>query len=191
MDTPFYSLNDAARHLHVSATTLKRWEKDGRLPFVVERTAGGHRRYTDSQLDELRQLIRSQRLAPASTPSPVVAPQTAVTIRPARSAFSQGWHDLRSGVLGAFITWAILAPLICLSYYTDSVIPAIIDLRFMLVIPMFCLLVGYCLFTVLAGRVSLTGARCLQACIGGIFAAVAGPAFTYLAIAIMHNIQAI
>ncbi|MBO5659105.1 MAG: MerR family DNA-binding transcriptional regulator, partial [Duodenibacillus sp.] len=38
-----YSIDEAAKKLGVSISTLRRWEKEGRL--VAERTSKGHRRY--------------------------------------------------------------------------------------------------------------------------------------------------
>ncbi len=43
-----YSISQAADHLGVSLSTLRRWEACGKL--VPERTAGGQRRYSASQL---------------------------------------------------------------------------------------------------------------------------------------------
>ena len=43
-----YSISQAADHLEVSLSTLRRWEACGKL--VPERTAGGQRRYSASQL---------------------------------------------------------------------------------------------------------------------------------------------
>ncbi len=43
-----YSISRAAHHLGVSPSTLRRWEACGKL--VPERTAGGQRRYSASQL---------------------------------------------------------------------------------------------------------------------------------------------
>jgi predicted site-specific integrase-resolvase len=42
------SISRAAKELGVSITTLRRWEKAGKI--VPERTANGHRRYDLSQL---------------------------------------------------------------------------------------------------------------------------------------------
>lgn len=42
------SIGDAAKALGVSVTTLRRWEKEGRL--TPEHTSGGHRRYDLAKL---------------------------------------------------------------------------------------------------------------------------------------------
>ena len=46
--TQRYSISQAADHLGVSSSTLRRWEASGKL--VPERTVGGQRRYSASQL---------------------------------------------------------------------------------------------------------------------------------------------
>lgn len=46
--TQRYSISQAAGHLGVSSSTLRRWETSGKL--VPERTVGGQRRYSASQL---------------------------------------------------------------------------------------------------------------------------------------------
>jgi excisionase family DNA binding protein len=52
-DPPRYLLpSEVADLLHVSPKTIRRWAKEGRLPFL--RTLGGHRRYSEA---EIRQLI--------------------------------------------------------------------------------------------------------------------------------------
>lgn len=48
----------AARILSVSSETLRLWERDGKLPFDVERTAGGQRRYPAAQVQALSLRIR-------------------------------------------------------------------------------------------------------------------------------------
>jgi predicted site-specific integrase-resolvase len=44
----FVGIGEASKALGVSITTLRRWEKTGKL--VAEHTAGGHRRYDLSKL---------------------------------------------------------------------------------------------------------------------------------------------
>lgn len=46
----YLGISQAAKYLQVSQSTLRRWEKNGRLHPL--RTAGGTRRYTRKQLDE-------------------------------------------------------------------------------------------------------------------------------------------
>lgn len=43
-----YSISFAARYLSVSVSTLRRWDRNGKLKAI--RSLGGHRRYTKSQL---------------------------------------------------------------------------------------------------------------------------------------------
>jgi excisionase family DNA binding protein len=42
---------EVAAQLQVSAKTVSRWAKEGRLPY--RRTLGGHRRYDPQQIDRL------------------------------------------------------------------------------------------------------------------------------------------
>lgn len=50
------TIGEAARFLGVSAQTLIRWERDGRIRAA--RTLGGHRRFDRDQLRELREQDR-------------------------------------------------------------------------------------------------------------------------------------
>lgn len=50
-----YSVKDAAEMLGVHSSTLRRWEIEGKL--VPQRTKGGHRRYSISQLSEVKQVV--------------------------------------------------------------------------------------------------------------------------------------
>ena len=47
----FITVNEAARILRVSATTVRNWAADGRLD--EHRTAGGHRRFRVSEVQRL------------------------------------------------------------------------------------------------------------------------------------------
>ena len=51
-DNDYLKIQEAAKLLRVSTKTLRRWESAGKL--VPTRTSGGHRRYTISQIDEIR-----------------------------------------------------------------------------------------------------------------------------------------
>jgi excisionase family DNA binding protein len=53
----YVSNGQAAQILHVSAKTVNRWARAGKLPFT--RTLGGHRRFKES---ELRALVASLRV---------------------------------------------------------------------------------------------------------------------------------
>lgn len=50
-----YSVTVAARILGVSPDTLKRWEKEGKIPRP-ERTFGDHRRYSADDIERIRQM---------------------------------------------------------------------------------------------------------------------------------------
>lgn len=43
---------EVADLLHVSPKTVSRWAQEGKLPFL--RTLGGHRRYPEHEIHELR-----------------------------------------------------------------------------------------------------------------------------------------
>jgi excisionase family DNA binding protein len=47
----YLTAGDVARMLHVSVSTVGRWSKEGRLPFL--RTLGGHRRCPETLVAEL------------------------------------------------------------------------------------------------------------------------------------------
>ncbi len=51
--TKYFSIEDAAKFLQVSTKTLRRWEAAGVLSPV--RTKGGHRRYTQTDLMQLKE----------------------------------------------------------------------------------------------------------------------------------------
>ncbi|WP_139193062.1 MerR family transcriptional regulator, partial [Anaerobacillus alkalilacustris] len=46
-----YTLKEAANILGVSSSTLRRWEKEGKITST--RTSGGHRRYTTEDLSNV------------------------------------------------------------------------------------------------------------------------------------------
>lgn len=55
-----YSIGQAAEKLGVSISTLRRWEREGKL--VAERTTKGHRRYRQDQLGVLENSFSGQRV---------------------------------------------------------------------------------------------------------------------------------
>jgi DNA-binding transcriptional MerR regulator len=62
----FLSTSQAAKRLHVSAETLRRWDRRGLVaPGVYEQTSGRHRRWRADRIDELRVLIGQGRTAAA------------------------------------------------------------------------------------------------------------------------------
>jgi DNA-binding transcriptional MerR regulator len=48
-----YTIQETAKILNVSTSTLRSWDKD--KYFVAGRTKGNHRRYTGKQIKELQQ----------------------------------------------------------------------------------------------------------------------------------------
>lgn len=55
-----FSIGEAAQKLGVSISTLRRWEKEGKL--IAERTAKGHRRYRLDQLIGVERPLASKRI---------------------------------------------------------------------------------------------------------------------------------
>jgi excisionase family DNA binding protein len=53
----YLSTSEAARILRVSAKTVSRWAKDGKIPHVV--TLGGHRRFPSTTITELARRLAS------------------------------------------------------------------------------------------------------------------------------------
>ena len=53
----YLSTSEAARILRVSAKTVSRWAKDGKIPHVV--TLGGHRRFPSTTIRELANRLAS------------------------------------------------------------------------------------------------------------------------------------
>lgn len=55
-DEPYMRTAEAAKVLHVSAKTVSRWAKEGKIPHVV--TLGGHRRFPSSAVHDLARRLR-------------------------------------------------------------------------------------------------------------------------------------
>jgi len=55
---------EVAAFLHVSPQTVRRWAAQGKLPFVL--TAGGHRRFPHSEVQQLRERLQLEALQPVS-----------------------------------------------------------------------------------------------------------------------------
>ena len=55
-DEPYMRTAEAAKILHVSAKTVSRWAKEGKIPHVV--TLGGHRRFPASAVHALAQRLQ-------------------------------------------------------------------------------------------------------------------------------------
>ena len=58
-------VSEAARELGVPVPTLRSWERRYGWP-TPDRTTGGHRRYTENELDRLRVLVEMTRWTPVS-----------------------------------------------------------------------------------------------------------------------------
>jgi two-component system, response regulator, stage 0 sporulation protein F len=92
----FLTVNEAAKILRVSATTVRNWAADGRL--TEQRTAGGHRRF---RAGEVHRLARS--VMPNSRPSVLVIDDDAAIRYVLREAFSAVGFEVQeaeSGLLG-------------------------------------------------------------------------------------------
>lgn len=51
---PGYSTGMTARQLGVSVDTIRRWEREGKI--TATRTPGGQRRFSQAEIDRLREL---------------------------------------------------------------------------------------------------------------------------------------
>lgn len=51
-----YGINEAARNLGISVDSLREWERQGTIP-KAKRTPGGHRRYSDTDLDRINNIM--------------------------------------------------------------------------------------------------------------------------------------
>jgi excisionase family DNA binding protein len=63
-ETRWLTLGEAAGRLNVHRTTLRRWADEGQIPFML--TPGGHRRFAESDVDQL-----ASRRRPARSMGPV------------------------------------------------------------------------------------------------------------------------
>lgn len=98
----FVSIGEAAHVLGVSITTLRRWEREGKL--VPEHTQGGHRRYDLAQLCPER-----FRASPASLGKPWRMPASPATRPERRSSGKSGcWNCTVHGRGGRLRWWPTL-----------------------------------------------------------------------------------
>lgn len=58
-------IRDVATELGISSSTLRRWEREGVLPFQPRRDVVGRRVYTIPQVNQLRRLLRERHQSPA------------------------------------------------------------------------------------------------------------------------------
>jgi excisionase family DNA binding protein len=94
---PWLSVSAAAKALGVSASTLRLWASEGRVPHV--RTAGGHRRFDPEVLRQwlARRPARPVRPARASTVDIAVAPDRAAALRARADQVSDAVETLVEG----------------------------------------------------------------------------------------------
>ena len=72
----FFTIKDAAEHLHVSTKTLRRWEAAGKL--VAQRTEGGHRRYSIEDIKSFKSAKHQKKIvSPPTLPQPNTLPNNA------------------------------------------------------------------------------------------------------------------
>lgn len=55
----YMSRGEAARRLGVSPRAIQEWAKDGRVPHI--RTLGGHRRFSERDLEVMQELVKNRR----------------------------------------------------------------------------------------------------------------------------------
>jgi hypothetical protein len=79
----------AAKILNVSTETLRLWEEGGKLPFAVQRTRGGERRYPAAHVHALADAMRGK------TPSEVLATMADMVMMPAEQEISPGITEVR------------------------------------------------------------------------------------------------
>ena len=72
MKNEFLSIQDAAKLLGVSPTTLRRWEQKGML--VPQRTMGNQRRYNRVELDNLKKKSSLPEILPETDETPNIQP---------------------------------------------------------------------------------------------------------------------
>ena len=88
----YYSIGEAAQRMHLSAPTLRYYDKEGLLPFV-DRSAGGARMFKESDFEWLR-LIECLKMcirdrASIRTNMPVAAYRAHRFIKPIPSGLPQ------------------------------------------------------------------------------------------------------
>ena len=80
MPKQLYTINEAAILLGVSAKTLRRWEARGLL--IPHRTIGNQRRYTPSEINQLKNRNNFALLKPVESPKPVLPTPNFIPLPP-------------------------------------------------------------------------------------------------------------
>jgi len=62
----YLSRGEAAEHLGVKPRTIQQWAQDGRIPFI--RTFGGHRRFSEKDLDALVEMVNKHHARRVTAP---------------------------------------------------------------------------------------------------------------------------
>jgi excisionase family DNA binding protein len=60
----YLSRAEVAEILGVSANTVARWAREGRIP--CHRTLGGHRRFSRAEVEEVLRVMQTPRVVPAA-----------------------------------------------------------------------------------------------------------------------------
>lgn len=100
----WYTISEAAKYLGVSPDTLRRWEKAGKIS-APKRTAGGARRYSKDMLDQI--------LGGGGK-------EKDKSVKKTTQATSK--KQLIIGLITAFITLAILLPILLFLFWIDLLI---------------------------------------------------------------------
>lgn len=81
--------SQAADQLHVSAETMRRWQREGRIT-PAQTTPGGHARWSHVQVDELAQLVTAGVIPPIAKVHSVVSTHAATIVDPEIARSGQG-----------------------------------------------------------------------------------------------------
>src|SRR5689334_19414412 len=84
-------IGDVAREVGTTTRTIRYYEEIGLLPESEERPAGGHRLYTEADVERLREIVRLKELLGVSLDEL----KTLVEAEDARAALRAEWHSGR------------------------------------------------------------------------------------------------